>query len=35
MAMIGPICDGMVVVGTWAMRIKPFAQFVADVAGLL
>ncbi len=31
----GLFCDGLVTVGTWAMRIKPFANFIADVAGVL
>ncbi|VVD68941.1 hypothetical protein PCA20602_00515 [Pandoraea capi] len=34
MALIGPICDGLVVVGTWASRAAPVAKFINDVMAL-
>ncbi|SUA77612.1 hypothetical protein PPN31119_03396 [Pandoraea pnomenusa] len=34
MAAIGPICDALVTVGTWASRAAPVAKFFSDVASL-
>jgi hypothetical protein len=32
MAAIGPICDGLVTIGTWALRAKPVAELLAGIA---
>ncbi len=34
MAAIGPICDALVTVGTWASRAAPVAKFFNDVMAL-
>ncbi|VVE67228.1 hypothetical protein PCA31118_02519 [Pandoraea captiosa] len=34
MAAIGPICDGLVMLGTWASRAAPVAKFLNDVMAL-
>ena len=34
MGAIGPICDALVTVGTWASRAAPVAKFFNDVLSL-